>query len=106
MVDYKDLGSRIRTLRRQRGLTQEDLAEQVGISASFLGHIERGSRVASLETLVALSNVLRTSPHHLLHASLSDELEDHLPDDLTPEQRTKLSAFLRVAQYAVENWID
>ena len=106
MVDYKDLGRRLRTLRRQRSLTQEELAERVGISASFLGHIERGSRVASLETLVALSNVLKTSPHYLLSASLNDELEDHLPDDFTPEQRTKLSAFLRVAQGAVENWTD
>ena len=54
MVDYKDLGRRVRALRRAAHLTQEELAEQVGISASFMGHVERGSRVASLDTLVAL----------------------------------------------------
>ena len=104
MVDYKDLGERIRTLRRRNSLTQEQLAEMVGISASFMGHIERGTRVASLETLVALCNTLRTTPQSLLVASLTDKLEDHMPEDLTPEQRGKLSAFLRAAQVAVENW--
>ena len=106
MVDYKDLGNRIRLLRRKRSLTQEELAEQVGISASFMGHIERGTRIASLETLVALCNVLRTTPQSLLVASLNDDLEDYLPEDFTPELRSKLSAFLRIAQDAVENWPD
>ena len=104
MIDYKDFGNRIRILRRKRSLTQESLAEQVGISASFMGHIERGTRIASLETLVALCNVLRTTPQSLLVASLNDDLEDFLPEDFTPELRSKLSVFLRMAQDAVENW--
>ena len=48
------------------GLTQAKLAEQVGISASFLGHIERGSRVASLDTLVQLCHALHVTPNELL----------------------------------------
>ena len=104
MIDYKDFGNRVRILRRKRSLTQESLAEQVGISASFMGHIERGTRIASLETLVALCNVLRTTPQSLLVASLNDDLEDFLPEDFTPELRSKLSTFLRMAQDAVENW--
>ncbi|MBE5811114.1 MAG: helix-turn-helix transcriptional regulator [Clostridiales bacterium] len=106
MVDYKDLGERIRTLRRKRSLTQEELAEQVGISASFMGHIERGSRVASLETLVALCNNLKTTPQYLLSASLDDDLMNHMPSDFSPEQRSKLSAFLRVAQDTIEHWSE
>lgn len=50
-VDYVALGQRIRSHRCALHLTQEELAERVGISASFLGHIERGSRVLSVETL-------------------------------------------------------
>ena len=65
-MNYRDMGMRIRTIRRQRGLTQEELAEQVGISASFLGHLERGTRVASLETLVTLCNTLDVNPDYLL----------------------------------------
>ena len=94
MIDYKDLGQRVRKVRRANGLTQEELAEKVDISASFMGHIERGSRIASLETLVALCTALKVSPAYLLAASLPSELEE----------RSKLSAFLRMAQDTIENW--
>ncbi len=104
MIDYQDLGQRIRKLRRAEGLTQEELAEKVDISASFMGHIERGSRIASLETLVALCNVLKTSPNHLLQASLHHALEEHMPAELSTEERSRLSAFLRMAQDTIENW--
>ena len=106
MVDYKDLGKQVRSLRRSNSLTQEELAEKVGISASFMGHIERGTRVSSLETLIALCNVLKASPHQLLNASLSDEISEHMPAELSNEQRGKLSAFLRYAQDTIDNWGD
>lgn len=69
-MDYTALGNRIEKLRRQRRLTQEQLAEQAGISAAFMGHIERGTRVASLATLVAICNALEASPEYLLCDSL------------------------------------
>ena len=106
MIDYKDFGRRVRTLRRKLSLTQEELAEQVGISASFLGHIERGSRIASLETLVLLCNTLKASPQMLLAASLDDGITAHLPPDLSPEDRNKLSCFLRMAQDTLNGWED
>lgn len=103
MIDYKDLGSRIRLLRRKQGLTQEELAEKCDISASFMGHIERGSRIASLETLVALCNALQASPQYLLSASL-DSFVEHMPENLSRADRSKLSAFLRLAQDTISNW--
>ncbi|MDL2317571.1 helix-turn-helix domain-containing protein [Eubacteriales bacterium OttesenSCG-928-A19] len=60
-LDYQAMGSRIRQLRKQHRLTQAELAERVGISTSFMGHIERGTRIASLETLVGLSDALNVS---------------------------------------------
>ena len=104
MVDYKDLGQRIRTIRRELRLTQEELAEKVGISASFLGHVERGSRVASLDTLVALCNTLKVTPQQLLAASLEDGLTAHMPADLSIQDRARLSAFLRLAQDTIQDW--
>ncbi|MBQ4580466.1 MAG: helix-turn-helix transcriptional regulator [Clostridia bacterium] len=104
MIDYKDFGQRVRKLRRANGLTQEELAEKVDISASFMGHIERGSRIASLETLVSLCNVLKVSPTHLLRASLQGEMEEHMPAAMSTEDRSRLSAFLRMAQDTIENW--
>ncbi len=52
-VNYQDLGLRVRDARKAKHLTQEQLAEKVGIYASFMGHIERGTRIASIDTLVS-----------------------------------------------------
>ena len=106
MIDYTDMGHRIRIARRKQSLTQEALAEKVGISASFLGHIERGSRIASLETLIALCNTLKTTPNELLRASLDDELTEHMPTNLSQTERRQLSSFLRIAQDTISNWGD
>ncbi|MBR3763820.1 MAG: helix-turn-helix transcriptional regulator [Clostridia bacterium] len=102
-IDYKDLGKRVRELRRASDLTQEELAEQCGISASFLGHIERGTRVASIETLVCICNTLRVTPQYLLSASLHT-FDDHMPEGISAENRARLSEFLRLAQDTLANW--
>lgn len=73
-MDYEKLGKRIRTYRKHAHLTQEQLSELAGISLSFLGHIERGSRKASLETIVSICNSLNVSPQYLLQDSLSAEV--------------------------------
>ena len=89
-MDYKSLGTRIRLQRKLCGLTQEKLASSAGISISFLGHIERGSRKASLDTLVNISNVMKVSPDVLLQDSLNVDLLG-LGDNLTEKQRLLLN---------------
>lgn len=73
-MPYQELGKRIRQQRILAQMTQEKLAEKAGISLSFLGHIERGTRKASLDTLVKLCNALKVSPRVLLQDSLQDDL--------------------------------
>lgn len=51
-------GRVIRECREQRGLSQEALAELAGLSRSFLGEIERGAAVPSIETLQKLADAL------------------------------------------------
>ena len=63
---YRQIGAQVRSLRREHKLTQEQLAEKAGISLSFLGHIERGTRKMSVETLYALSKALDCSADTLL----------------------------------------
>ena len=71
-MDYAKLGLRVRQQRILNRLTQEQLAEKTGVSSSFIGHIERGEKKASVETVVALCNALEISPSVLLQDSLSD----------------------------------
>jgi len=55
----RQLGQRIRELRRILSLTQEELAARAGISVSFLSMMERGDRVPHIETLAKLADALR-----------------------------------------------
>lgn len=91
-MDYRDMGLRIRTLRKKQHITQETLAERLDISPSFLGHIERGTRAASLETLVKLCRVLNTEPNYLLASSIDSSFDSRLNemDAATREQLAKL----------------
>ena len=59
MPDTKKLlGERIKALRRQAGLTQEELAEQVGLDARHLSRLEVGRNFPSLDSLERIATVL------------------------------------------------
>ncbi len=60
------LGSRVRRARRNRGLTQEELAEKVGISRVYMGYIEQGRHAPSLEVLQKIAGVLKVHLSELL----------------------------------------
>lgn len=83
-MDYVDLGKRIREKRREQKMTQEQLAAAIGVCTSFIGHIERGSRKASLETLVLLANTLHVSLDYLLSGSLTHQMDGLLPENASP----------------------
>lgn len=65
-MDYVLLGKRVRIRRMVLEFTQEGLAERIGVCTSFIGHIERGSRKLSVETLYALCKALDTSADFLM----------------------------------------
>ncbi|MBR6523852.1 MAG: helix-turn-helix transcriptional regulator [Clostridia bacterium] len=64
--DYASLGARIRKRRKQNRMTQEQLAEACDLSTAHIGHIERGTRAASIETLITISKALNISTDYLL----------------------------------------
>ena len=66
MVDYKDIGSRIRTIRLERKMTQEQLAEAVGVGVTHISHIETGNSVPSLQVMIDIINALECSADELL----------------------------------------
>src|SRR5688572_4359961 len=65
-VARKQLGANVRKWRTRRGWTQDQLAEQAGISAKFVGEVERGEDNPSLETLWSLVSALKIDWHDLL----------------------------------------
>ena len=65
-MDYKRLGNRIREERRRLNLTQAQLAEDIDISDTYMGAIERGERSLTLDTLERLVNRLGVTVDYLL----------------------------------------
>jgi phage repressor protein C with HTH and peptisase S24 domain len=64
------MANRIREIRRAKDITLESLAEETGISTSYLSRIEGGSRKASLENLIRIARALGSEPE-----DLSDEFD-------------------------------
>ncbi len=64
---YRLLGKRIREERKRLGITQESLATRAKISVNFLGHIERGTKKASLKTIERLAYALEVPAGRLFH---------------------------------------
>lgn len=60
MIDYTIIGKRIQTRRQEQNITQEKLAERVGISVVYLSKIENGRVYPTLETLSNICTELDT----------------------------------------------
>jgi transcriptional regulator with XRE-family HTH domain len=56
------VGANIRRLRKDRGATQEDLADDAGLDSGYLGKIERGLENPSLKKLVGIAAALDVNP--------------------------------------------
>lgn len=66
--NYRQIGLKIAYFRKLRGLTQEELAEQTGLTPAFIGHLEAPniSKALSLDTLFDIAAVLDVSPYKFL----------------------------------------
>lgn len=69
MINYEEIGLRIRKARKNKGLSQEELAEKIYISTTHMSHIETGSTKLSLPVLVDIANALQISSDELLFGS-------------------------------------
>jgi transcriptional regulator with XRE-family HTH domain len=67
-MDLKEaMAVNLRRIRHEKNLTQEDLAEQAGLSMRYVGAIERGKASASVTVLGRIADALGVDPCELLH---------------------------------------
>ena len=71
-VDYGDIGRRIRQERKNKGMTQEKLAEYSGITVQHMSNIENGNARLSLQVLVNIANALNANAAVFLVGSLKN----------------------------------
>ena len=67
------VGAELRRLRLTRGLTQQEVANRVGVHRTYLNQVEAGSRNVSLGILAKLARVLETSLSSAV--SVADDLD-------------------------------
>ncbi len=90
MVDYQDIGMRIRTARLRNMLTQEKLAEATGVGVTHISHIETGNTIPSLSLMIDIINTLNCSADELLCIEVKkargayDAWLGEMLDDCTP----------------------
>ena len=66
--NYRQIGLQIAYYRKLRGLTQEELAEQTGLTPAFIGHLEAPNiqKALSLDSLFDIASVLQIAPYKFL----------------------------------------
>ena len=62
------VGENVRRLRLERGLTQEELAQRVGVYQSAIGQVERGETNPLVSTLIQIARALDVEPADLLRS--------------------------------------
>jgi transcriptional regulator with XRE-family HTH domain len=58
---HSKFGQRIKELRGKLNLTQEDLADKVGIDRSYMGFVERGEKNPTLKNITKIAEALKVS---------------------------------------------
>ena len=65
-LNYKEIGNRIRNGRLEAQMTQQELSKLVGVSTSFIGHLERAEKIPSVDTLVQLCAAMDMTMDYLI----------------------------------------
>lgn len=77
------IGSKIKSLRLKKGLTQEELGERTDLTKGYISQLERELNSPSIETLFALLEVLGTTPKDFF-----DEPKKNIKVVYTPDEQT------------------
>lgn len=74
--DITEFGARLKDLRTTRGLTQEKLAEELGISWDHLCRVERGNRSCSIDLIIEIAVYFGVSTDYLLLGKRVNQVEN------------------------------
>lgn len=103
-IDFSIVGKRIQKIRKEKGLSQEQLAFMIGISHGHMCHIENGTRIPSIEMLINIAIAMDISIEEFLAdldypRSRDKEIDDLISDCSEKEKRIfkELISFLKPA---------
>ena len=108
-MDYRSIGENIRKYRKTKKMTQETLAERAGLSVNYIGSIERGEKLPSLETFIVILNQLGVTADCILQdvVKANYELKMSLLNEklsvLSPDQRATVEDVVDVLVRRLKN---
>ena len=108
-MDYRSIGENIRKYRKTKKMTQEMLAERAGLSVNYIGSIERGEKLPSLETFIVILNQLGVTADCILQdvVQANYELKMSLLNEklsvLSPDQRVTVEDVVDVLVRRLKN---
>lgn len=108
-MDYRSIGENIRKYRKTKRMTQETLAERAGLSVNYIGSIERGEKLPSLETFIVILNQLGVTADCILQdvVQANYELKMSLLNEklsvLSPDQRATVEDVVDVLVRRLKN---
>lgn len=101
-MDLSPIGSRIKAARERKKITQEELAELLGMSTTHISVIERGVKPPKLETFIRIANALDVSADYLLMDIIDNPADvvagelSELVTKLSPKEKEKALTIVRV----------
>lgn len=96
-------GERLRALRAQKGLTQEETAERLNISLRYYQMLERGEKLGSVDVLIALCDLLDCSLDYLLRGRLG-EGDDPIAARLNSLSSQRRAYAAQMLELMMESW--
>lgn len=112
-IDLKELGKRIKLIRKRQDLTQEMLAEKAGVSQHYIYEIEAGRKAMSIHSFASLTCALDVSADYLLFGDEPQLLDVDTPSshnqlmeivaELNPSQRDHVLEILEVMVPYIKN---
>lgn len=107
MVDLsfaKTIGANITKYREAAGLTQAQLAEQVGVSTAFISRVERGQKMMKIERLCATAQALQVSCDALLYPDSSEARFDNIHRLLAGKSSEYVEGIEQIVRICVEKF--
>lgn len=104
-VKQMTIGQRIKEIRKQRGLTQQEVGKRIGVTASFIGQYENGARFPKFETLKKIAAALNVDVYTLDPTLSGDSLKlDSLPEEVRSLIEKGVDGDLSIAEAVASYW--
>lgn len=101
-IELETLGARIQRRRKECGLNQEEVADRMGCSLTYISKLENGKATCNMERLFELSDILKCDMAFLL-SGINQESKQYLEPELqgmfgllSPEEKELICAMMKV----------